>query len=702
MTSNVRYPEHLVFGLDIGTRSIVGTVGYKENEKNFKVIAQVVKMHETRAMLDGQIHDIHQVSQTIGLVKQELEGIVGRKLTDVCIAAAGRVLKTVTVKAEYELPSETIIQTEHIHSLELLGVEKAYEALKEEVEGEDLKFYCVGYTVIRYFLNDYMMTNLEGHKGHKISAEVLATFLPDEVIDGLYIAVERAGLKVANLTLEPIAAIEVAIPVQYRLLNIALVDVGAGTSDISITKDGSIIGYGMIPSAGDVFTEEIAKKYLVEFKVAETIKMACISKKQITYKDILGITHKITAEEVLEALSSTLQRMTHSIAEKIRELNGNKSVSAVFVVGGGGKLPGFTNYLAQYLELAEERVALRGEEVLEDVEFLQEDIKKDSLLVTPIGICLNFYEKNNNFIYVVVNGERIKLYDNNKLTIMDAAIQIGFPNTQLFPRRGKEINFMVNAEKRLIRGEAGEGAIVRLNGKTVGISNAIVQNDVIEITPSTIGAAACYEINQMPEYKGKGSLDFVFNGQKITCPKLVVANGQLVSAYYSIQEGDLIEVLNYYTLEQILAFMDVAFTGEIFVNHDKASLQDKIYENFSITCDLQVGVEAAFSENGKEKAEEALLPLQATDKQQKIEDSKEIQSNQPVAHTARDITVTVNGADVVLSNKAQYILVDVLDFYPFDLSVAKGKSFVTKINDRVAQFTDGIQENDRIELYWEN
>src|SRR5574344_1033453 len=145
MTSNVRYPEHLVFGLDIGTRSIVGTVGYKENEKNFKVIAQVVKMHETRAMLDGQIHDIHQVSQTIGLVKQELEEIVGRKLTDVCIAAAGRVLKTVTVKAEYELPSETIIQTEHIHSLELLGVEKAYEALKEEVEGEDLKFYCVGY-----------------------------------------------------------------------------------------------------------------------------------------------------------------------------------------------------------------------------------------------------------------------------------------------------------------------------------------------------------------------------------------------------------------------------------------------------------------------------------------------------------------------------------------------------------------------------
>lgn len=53
-----------------------------------------------------------------------------------------------------------------------------------------------------------------------------------------------------NLTLEPIAAIQVAIPEMYRMLNIALVDVGAGTSDISVTRDGSIIAYGMIPIAG--------------------------------------------------------------------------------------------------------------------------------------------------------------------------------------------------------------------------------------------------------------------------------------------------------------------------------------------------------------------------------------------------------------------------------------------------------------------
>ena len=56
------------------------------------------------------------------------------------------------------------------------------------------------------------------------------------------------------------------------MLNIALVDVGAGTSDISITRDGSIIAYGMIPYAGDELTEAIVHHYLVDFKTAEQMK----------------------------------------------------------------------------------------------------------------------------------------------------------------------------------------------------------------------------------------------------------------------------------------------------------------------------------------------------------------------------------------------------------------------------------------------
>ena len=239
----------LVFGLDIGTRSIVGTVGYLNGGK-FHVLAQRSKEHETRAMLDGQIHDIGKVGETISQVKEQLEADLGRELTEVCIAAAGRVLRTVTTYVEHSFESDREITQEDVYSLCTMGVEKAYEEFQNSNTDTDMKFYCVGYTAMRYYMNGYQMGNLEGHKAKNIAVDLIATFLPDDVVDGLYKAVELAGLHVANLTLEPIAAIQVAIPEKFRMLNMALVDVGAGTSDISITKEGTITAYGMIPVAG--------------------------------------------------------------------------------------------------------------------------------------------------------------------------------------------------------------------------------------------------------------------------------------------------------------------------------------------------------------------------------------------------------------------------------------------------------------------
>ena len=211
----------------------------------------------------------------------------------------------------------------------------------------------------------------------------------------------------------------------------------------------------MIPYAGDELTELIVQQYLVDFQTAEKMKLASSSEDEVTYEDIMSISHTIPSKEIWELVAPTVEEITSEVAAKIKELNGDKTVSACFVVGGGGKIHGFTEKLAGHLDLPTERVALRGEEVLKEVTFEQEDIKKDPLLVTPIGICLNYYEQKNNFIMVRFNGERLKLYDNNRLTIVDAAMQAGFPNDQLFPKRGMPINFTVNGGARIARGEAG-------------------------------------------------------------------------------------------------------------------------------------------------------------------------------------------------------------------------------------------------------
>lgn len=710
--------EPLVFGLDIGTRNVVGTVGYKEGNE-FIVVAQYIKEHETRSMLDGQIHDIGRVGKTIEAVKQQLEEQVGTPLTEVCIAAAGRVLKTVTTTVEYEYAEESVVTGEDVHTLDLLGIEKASGILKEENDTK-FKFYCVGYSVVKYYLNDDIFTNLEGHKAEKISEDIIVTFLPEDVVDGLYSACNLAGLEVANMTLEPIAAINVAIPEAFRMLNIALVDVGAGTSDISITRDGSIIAYGMIPFAGDEITEMLVQHYLIDFKTAEHIKLSSGTEEEITFKDIMSISHTIPAKEVWDLTEGLVDRITTSIAEKIKELNGDKSVSATFVVGGGGKIHGFTEMLADKLELPYERVALRGEEVLQEVHFEQTDIQKDPLLVTPIGICLNYYDQKNNFIMIRFNGERMKLYDNNKLTVVDAAMQAGFPNDQLFPRRGKEINFTVNGRPRILRGQSGESAVVKMNGKVVNINTPLEPNCEIVIESSTVGEDASGTIEQLEEYT-ESTIVFEVNRKTVVCPRFVEVNGILEPPSYRIQEGDVVETRSYYTLGQLIEFMDVELDmdQEILVNNRDADLATLVYENFSVEwtvletrthIDDMAEKENVLTENEKEKAQEEQTPDPAevqgaseVKETEKAEEEPEVQAESEGEEEPEEMTVqvTVNKEPITMSGKKEYIYVDVFDYIEFDLNDSRGRSIVTHLNGENAEYTAPLKNGDIIDIYWE-
>ena len=789
MSETIKFPGQLVFGLDIGTRSIVGTVGYRVGEK-FYVVTQSIREHSTRSMLDGQIHDIYKVGQTISEVKNELEERIGRPLKEVCIAAAGRVLRTVTVRVDTEIEGDREVNGEDIYALDSTGVEKAYEVFMENND-TNIKFYCVGYSVVRYYMNGYQMSNLEGHRAKTIGEDLIATFLPEDVVDGLYKAVGEADLEVVNLTLEPIAAIQVAIPDRYRMLNMALVDVGAGTSDICITKDGSIIAYGMIPIAGDSLTEVVAKHCLVDFATAEHIKRETSTNETVEYKDIMGLSQTISAEEIEKVTADAISNMTGQVADKIKELNGDKSVSAVFVVGGGGTLPGYTKALADKLEIQKERVAVRGEEVMQNIEFLEADARRDSLMVTPIGICLSYYEQSNNFIFVYFNDQRIKIYDNNKVAVVDAAMQAEFPNDGLFPKRGRELNYFVNGKPRITRGELGEAAIITVNGNEADIYSPVHANDQIRVKESTAGEPAKIDINQLPEFGAVMRVEV--NDKKIDLPKFASVNGELQSGYYGIQENDSIEILAYYTVRQIAEFMDVIINQDmnIYVNNKLADMDTRVYENFSVIWtmeELQLSDRDKYEnetmdsfenlpeddgtyynnkpgedgtaepEQGDAQAEDAHSVQEQdarTDEEGTINESTDAQENgmkedsessgesvaadaqksvnvqqkaaaqqdadkqpdidmqqdaaaqqdvnaqpEPPKPSENTVTVTVNGEQITMSGKKEYVFVDVFNYIDFDLSKPQGSGIVTRLNGRDAQYMETIYGGAVIEIYW--
>lgn len=707
--------DKLVFGLDIGTRSVVGTVGYRKNDK-FIVVAQRVKEHETRAMMDGQIHDIQKVGDTIREVKSELEDAIDQKLEGVCIAAAGRVLHTLNSHAELELDNKEVTQ-EDIFSLISAGVENAYtEFLDSKDADSDIKFYCVGHSVIRFYLNGSQISNLEGHKARNIGVDLIATFLPDEVVDGLYKAVEIAGLKVDNLTLEPIAAIGLAIPERFRMLNIALVDVGAGTSDISITNDGCILAYGMIPIAGDALTEDIAKACLVDFAEAERIKREADYKDEIEYFDIMLLPQKIKQSEVLKIMDATLESMATQVADKIKELNGGSSVSAVFIVGGGGKNKVYAQKVAEKLGIQPERVAVRGEEVMQSIEF-EEDIKKDSLLVTPVGICLNYYEQSNNFIFVSFNGSRIKMYDNNNLTVGDAAMQAQFPKDGLFPKRGDALEFTVNKKARMIRGLPGEAALITINDESAFITSKIKASDIIRVVESTKGLPAKATLEDIDELAD--SITFDVNDSKIEVPKFAMVNGQLQSKFYEIQSGDDIEIVNYYTVKQIADFMDVILDSKmnIYVNNKLGNLDTEVYENFSVNWTLET------IKSEREEIEESLendysyeeLPddeydsddnssensSENTNEVSLDENTEKENAGEEKTEEGKTIVVIANGSPVTLKGKDTYVFVDVFDVIKFNLADSRGRNIVTNLNGKQAQYMENLKDGDKVDIYWE-
>ncbi len=725
MEGTKKFPGQLVFGLDIGTRSIVGTVGYRQDDGKFVVVAQCGKEHETRAMIDGQIHDIGKVGNTIREVKERLEFKLTRRLEKVCIAAAGRVLKTVQTHYEVDFGTDKIVTEEDIYALNSKAIEEAY---KEFMQDNDtgMHFYCVGNSVVRYYMNDYSISNLESHKAKKIGVDMIATFLPDDVVDGLYKAVEHAGLSVASLTLEPIAAIELAIPEKFRLLNIALVDVGAGTSDISITKEGTITAFGMIPIAGDSLTEIIALHCMVDFNTAEVIKREAGEMDVVTYNDIMGLPQQISAKEVEDLLYPAVKKMTDDVAEKILELNGDKAVGAVFVVGGGGKIPGYTKALAEKLGIAPERVAIRGKEVMQTIIFEDTEMEQNSLLVTPIGICLDFYKENHNFIFVSFNDTSVKLYNNDKLTIMDAAMQADYPSTDLFPKSGKELKFTVNGKARFVRGEMGEGAVIALNGEPANLYSPIKENDIIRVFESTAGAPAKMLLEKLPEFKNE--IQIFVNGKKVTMPKYPSVNGKVVTGSYEIKEGDEIEFLDYVTVEQIKTATDIIVEKDVvcMVNNKEASEDTKVYENFEVIWKLLekpaedwLDEEDEAYDSVMEETSEELAPAKVeqdkaeTKAEEKVQDSVTEQKTNDAADKAKELLeeevelpkepvtmyVMVNGKPVAMSGKPRYVFVDVFNFINFDLSKPQG-AIVTTVNGHDANYMEELHDKDIIEIYW--
>ena len=316
----------------------------------------------------------------------------------------------------------------------------------------------------------------------------------------------------------------------------------------------------------------------------------------------------------------------------------------------------------------------------------------------------------------------MKLYDNGKVTVLDACVSAGYLQSNLFPMRGETLLYYVNGSERTVKGKAGDVAEVKRNGREVSLNEFVQENDEIRIRPSTKGEDGIIMLMDIPECKEEISVTLF--GKKVVCPKEIEVNHvKPEDMLYRVKNQDHIEIYDYYTIANLLAFADIESEDEVLLNGMEAVRTAKVFNNDVIAWkpkppappkeeepeeDFQTQIEkdpllqkskplpqwmeGVPFDTAKLGSEGEVIPGNV---EKKMEREAEKAANLAPVH------VTVNGKPVVMPQKEKPIFVDVFDVYPFDLSKAGGTRLITRINGVDKDFTEPLWDGDQIDLYWE-
>ena len=547
-------PTKLVFALDIGTRSVIGIVA-EQREGLLHILATERLEHKTRAMLDGQIHDVPQVAAIIREVKRRLTERTGA-LNSAAVAAAGRALYTMTAEADQDITG-TITPAQQ-RDLDFAGVQAAQRKLAHSHTVDDpTRYYCVGYSTIRYMLDGNELKTLVGQRGRHAQATVIATFLPRQVVDSMQSALRETHLEMRALTLEPIAGINVLIPPTMRHLNLVLVDIGAGTSDVAITRGGSVIAYGMVPMAGDEITEAISREYLLDFNIAEDIKRKAAEGQDVSFTDILGMKLSLTADQVIAAIKPGVENLANAIAKQILELNGEPP-QAVMLVGGGALTPMMPELVAAALGIPEARVAVRQPDEVDGVADLPEELHAPDA-VTPLGILKIASINTLHFLAVWINDIEYSLFNFRELNVSDALLAAGISLRKYNGRPGMGLMITVNGERRSFPGTMGTLAQITIDGKSASLDSPIRDDCRIKLVAGENGTQP--EVRLSDIIGTIDSYQVSLNGEERVVTASILVNDSTPEGDPILRDGDVVISRRERTLGEVLRAANLPPTG---------------------------------------------------------------------------------------------------------------------------------------------
>ncbi|MHB1651221.1 MAG: ATPase [Desulfitobacteriaceae bacterium] len=694
-----------IFALDIGTRVVMGLLMNK-SERGYEIVASAHTEHLQRAMYDGQVHDVDEVARAVQRVKDELEEKTKIPLQRVAVAAAGRALRTEIASAERREAQPIRWERADVLALEMEAIQQALRQLGP-TDGESwVSHHCVGYDTISHWLEGEVIGSLVGQRGKSAKVKIITTFLPRTVVDGLVAVLGRVGLEMLSLTLEPIAAGQAAIPTNMRRLNLALVDVGAGTADVALTRDGSFFAYGMVPMAGDEVTEAICSQYLLDFQIGEKLKRELNTKEHVSFTDFFGTKIKLPKQEVLGLIEPVVRRLGEKIAADILTLNQGVP-QAVILIGGGSLTPMLQDMLAETIDLPKARVGIQVRERLTQV-FGDKSIKGPEG-ITPIGIGIAaLEEKGLHYYSVSVNDHPIPIFELQLASTAEALLAAGIQPRAFLGRPGAALTFELNGEMQVIKGELGQTAQLLINGQPGRLEQTLKAGDTIRFTPGIPGKDAVTSLKDIVHLTKAKAI--FWNGLKDNFAPRVFLNDKEASGEEKINDGAKITFYSNEDLENLLLQKGYSIKGEHHLSLRLNGQSRTIEVALEIILNGRtIKVNCPIKEGDRIEVKEQQISLSALDLKgsSMVFQVNGVEVNYTPIHPMvwwrgeklTQDSVLSDGMDLRVESQMP-ILSEILPYAKLPGDMPTGSKLILTVNSQSAEFTTILHPGDRIMVVW--
>ena len=358
----------IAVGLDIGTTKIVAMIGRKNEYGKIEVVG--IGKSKSLGVKRGVVSNITQTIQSIQQAVEEAESVSGLKIEDVIVGIAGQHIRSLhhsdyitRVNAE-DVINEGDIENlvNQVHKLVMLPGEEIIHVLPQE-------FKVDSQADIKEPIGMY---------GGRLEANFHVVVGQVSSIRNIGRCIKSAGLGLSDITLEPLASASAVLSQEEKEAGVALIDIGGGTTDLAIFKDGIIRHTAVIPFGGNVITDDIKEGCSIIEKQAELLKIKFGSawpgeNKETEIVSIPGLRGREPKEITLKNLSKIIHARVQEIIEHVyleiknygHETVKGKLIAGIVLTGGGAQLK-HLRQLVEYITGMDARIGFPNEHLAGD------------------------------------------------------------------------------------------------------------------------------------------------------------------------------------------------------------------------------------------------------------------------------------------------------------------------------------------------